>query len=396
MATRKYGEGSVYQRATDGRWIGTLEAGWTAKGTRRRITVSAATEAAAKRKLRDKRLQVEREGLPAAGGRVTVKAWCETWLEMKVRTLRPKAYNAAASPVRKWIVPTIGHRRLDMLTPADVRSVERAQRQAGRKGTTAAATQRTLMNLLRDAIREGYSVPPRVLMTPAPKTVDSDRTAPTLVEAVAMLAVASELPHGMRWEFALFHGARQGECLGLTWEYVDLDAGMARLSWQLQPLPYLDRSNKALGFRVPDDFEARHLIDSWHLTRPKSRKGERLAPLTAGEVRALRAWREVQPPNPWGLVWPTAAGRPANDKADRAEWWALQGTACVGHPGGRYYHVHETRNYAATELEEIGASELVSTALLGHTSIKTTRGYQAEREAMLRSAVEAVAARAIG
>jgi hypothetical protein len=57
MATkrrRQYGTGSVIQMK-DGRWRGSLEAGYTATGGRRRVSVIAATEAECKRRLQAKR-----------------------------------------------------------------------------------------------------------------------------------------------------------------------------------------------------------------------------------------------------------------------------------------------------------------------------------------------------
>src|SRR5688572_2380210 len=80
---RGWKTGSIYRRASDGRWMGSVDVGWTAKGTRRRITVSGKTEAEVKRKLRDKKLAIEREGLSPASGRATVKAWSEQWLPIK-------------------------------------------------------------------------------------------------------------------------------------------------------------------------------------------------------------------------------------------------------------------------------------------------------------------------
>ncbi|WP_182354389.1 hypothetical protein [Flaviflexus huanghaiensis] len=64
MRTRRKGSGSVYQTG-DCRWRGTIEAGWTSKGTRRRITVSGRTEREALRKLRDKEREIARTGIPA-------------------------------------------------------------------------------------------------------------------------------------------------------------------------------------------------------------------------------------------------------------------------------------------------------------------------------------------
>src|SRR5690606_37801270 len=105
--------------------------------------------------------------------------------------------------------------------------------------------------------------------------------------ARALLEAAASAGTAARWSAALLQGMRQGECLGLTWDAVDLDAGTVDVSWQLQPLPYLDRRDKAVGFRVPDGYEARHLHDAVHLVRPKSTRGRRVIPLVPWMTAAL-------------------------------------------------------------------------------------------------------------
>ncbi|WP_134740030.1 tyrosine-type recombinase/integrase [Nocardioides sp. 503] len=409
---REYGEGSVYQRQSDRRWIATIEVGETAAGTRRRITVSVKStgkpkvdRAAVVKKLRDKRLAIEASGTPTQSARTTVKQWALAWLDIKKRTLAPRGYNAAASPVRRWIIPTIGHKRLETLTPADLRAVADAQRQAGRKEATAAATHRTLLNLLRAAIVEGHQVPQRVLLVPAPKTAQSDRMDLTLPESVACLRVAADLPHGVRWAMALLYGPRQGEVLGLTEDYVDFDAHEIRLEWQLDNLPYNVARDRTSGFRVPDGYDARQLVDSWHLVRPKSKAGVRVLPMTPAFETAMRAWLEQRPANPWGLVFPAASGRPANDKSDLAEWYAIQGAAAlatyddrtelgpvpVGHPAGRYFKIHECRNVTATQLGEAGVDPEVIKSLLGHSTAAQSGEYRRIHRAPKLEAVELVA-----
>ncbi len=91
MSRREYRTGSIYQRASDNRWMGTLEAGYTASGARRRITVSRKSRAEVVRKLRDKGLEVEREGHRNVKRTVTVARWSETWLEMIRPQIRPSA-----------------------------------------------------------------------------------------------------------------------------------------------------------------------------------------------------------------------------------------------------------------------------------------------------------------
>lgn len=411
MARREYGAGSVYQRhekrygcppVNDGqrpahkcgaRWYGVAEAGWTASGTRDRVSVSGKTKGEATRKLRERRAQVD-VGDSSLSARTTVKQWSETYLKMRLDDLRPNAWNAASSPINKWVVPTIGHRRLSDLTPADVRKIATAQHDAGRKTATAAATQRALMTMLRYAVREGHVVPQRVLMSPKPKAAPSDRTTLSEADTVACLWVAATLAHGIRWVLALVFGARQGEVLGLTDDAIDWEARTITLSWQLQALPYRDPKDKAAGFRVPRNYESIQLDKAWHLVRPKSGAGMRVLVMDDTIEAAMRQWLKIRPANPWGLLFPTAAGSPQRAKVDREEWWAIQCTAEVGHPTSpRWYHVHECRNFAATAMDEAGVSENVIQSTLGHASINQSRQYMRAGMDAKRAATEAVVAR---
>lgn len=387
---RQYGTGSVHPRA-DGRWAATIEAGYTTRGTRRRITVTGKTEAEAKAKLKEKQRQIAAEGTSSASSRTTVKAWSEDWLVMTQRTLRPRPWATDRSAVKQWIIPTVGHKRLEQLTPADVRAVSEAQRTAGRSTSTALRTHQTLTSMLRAAISEGHQVPRRVLDVKAPTKAANDRAAMSVPEALAMLQVASFLPHGSRWAMAFLHGMRQGECLGLTWDCVDLDAGLVTVEWELQSLPYVEPWNSASGFRIPDGLKVRHLVDGYHLLPPKTKKGFRMVPLVPAMREALEDWKAIAPANPWGLVWPTDTGRPTYDKWDREEWQAIQCTAGVGHPAGRYYHPHEARHTTATQLLEAGVDPHQITALMGHSSILTTHGYQHPTQRASLAALEAVA-----
>ncbi|MGH3631494.1 MAG: tyrosine-type recombinase/integrase, partial [Sciscionella sp.] len=365
---------------------------WTERGTRRRISVTADTQAQAKRKLRDRLRELE-AGETSVSSRTTVKAWAAEWLPIVERNLRPGAYSADRSALRIWIVPTIGHKRLDKLTPADIRAVADAQRAAGRTPSTQRRTRSTLTQLLKAARAEGHAVPARVLEVKAPAPNPNDRTDLSVEQAVAVLGIAAELPHGSRWVAALLQGMRQAECLGLTWDQVDLERRMIVLSWQLKPLPYRAKYDRDSGFRVPDDYDARQLEGRMHLVRPKSAAGHRVIPLVPWMVAALEKWRAIAPSSPHGLVWPAADGSPADQKADDAEWYALQGTAGVGHPAGRWYTVHEARHTTATLLLEAGVDPAIITAILGHATIVTSRGYMHVNTAPLAAAMERVAER---
>jgi integrase len=367
---------SLYQRKSDGMWIGTIQAGWTARGTRKRITVSSRDRATAKRKLRDKQLEVDRGNTSPISGKATVKAWATEWLGIEERRLRPSSYNATRVAVNKWIVPTIGHKRFDHLTPADIRAVANAQRDAGRSSSTQRRTHSVLTTLLKAATAEGYPVPPRLLVIERPAPSVSDRAALTAPQLAAVLDHAQDRADWSRWVAALVLGLRQAEALGLTWDEVDLNRGLISVSWQLQPLPYKVKRDRKSGFRVPDGYESRHIRGALHLVRPKSRSGARPVPIEPWLAADLAAWRQVAPTSPHDLVWPAPDGGPRLAKDDDVAWYGLQKLAGVEHPAGRPYYIHEARHTASTLLMEAGVDESVRVAILGHSSITTTRGYQ--------------------
>lgn len=390
---RQYGDGGISLRP-DGRYVGRYYDGYTKTGNRRRVAVYGKSEAEVKRKLKEAQRQkaVADQG-SAVSVRTTVKAWSDEWLEMTRTRLRPRPWATNRSAVKLWIVPTIGAKRLVDLTPRDIRAVADAQRAAGKSSSTANRTQSTLTGMLRAAEQEGHQIPSNVFSTPRPALAVHDRTNMTVPETIAALHVASFLPHGSRWAGAFLHGWRQGETLGLTWPCVNLDLGYATIEWELQSVPYVDPKRPELGFRIPEGLPHRHLVDSFHLLPPKSKKGFRTYQLVPAMVEALAQWKEIAPENEWGLVWPTAAGRPANEKHDREEWHAIQGTAGIGHPNGRYYHPHEIRHTTATELLTAGADSHEVTTIMGHSSILTTRGYQHPDQHASRNVLQVLASR---
>lgn len=390
---RQYGSGSVFQRK-DGLWLGRLQAGFDREGKRRVITVSAKTESACKERLEDKKREIARTGVPerASGRRATVEQWSEAWLATVVHEMRPKSYATTKSSVKVWIVPTIGHKRLDSLTPADIRAVASAIRAAGRKASTSVRTFATMTEMFRAAALEGYDVPERIFHVKRPALNESDRQAMTIDDALAVLKVVSDRADAAKWVAVLLQGIRQGERLGLTWTCVDFETDLIDISWQLQTLPYVDPKDKARGFQIPDGYEARHLVQAFHLVRPKSKSSRRKTPMVPWMREALLLWRDFAPPNEYDLVWATDAGLPWRVDADRAEWVGIQELADVEHPSGRRYVLHEGRNTTATLLLQLGISKDVVETILGHS--KFVESYdQSDRTPRARSALESLATR---
>lgn len=381
---REYGAGSIYQRK-DGRWLGVVSEGFTREGKRKRVTVSAKTEAAVKAKMKQRAAEL---GTKQTASITTVKVWAEKWLAETEKHVTPNAHETDRGGVG-WIVEAIGGRKLDQLTPADVRAVSDAIVGAGKSTSTAARYHGVLMRMLKAAQLEGYAVPANALLVKARTPEVSDRTAMTIEEALAVLQQASALPHGSRWLAAFVQGMRQAECLGLTWPVIDEDR--LRIEWQLQALPYRVARTPSSGFRVPDGYEMRQVKGQLHLVRPKSKAGWRVLPLVPFVGDALDGWRTAAPESPHGLVWPLADGSPRDGNDDRAEFRALQNLAGVAHPSGRPYDVHECRHTTATLLLALGVDEATRIAIMGHSSIASTRAYEHRDLTLIRSALVKVA-----
>ncbi len=392
---RSKGTGSVYQNSR-GQWVASIEAGWTERGTRRRITVKARTEAAVRARLAEAQQRIAAEGSAAQTcGSITVKRWADRWLEQRQRIVRPGTYVSDRSGVSRWIIPTIGHLRLDALTPTDIRKVATAQEEAGLALATMQRTHAVLEKILSDAIAEGYRVPQRAREAGSPGAGHSQRQPLSAEAAAKILAVAATRPDASRWVAALVEGLRPAEALGLTWDMVDLDAQTMTLAWQLKPLPYVEFREPGSGFRVPRGFESRQLHGAYHLVRPKTRAGSRVIPLVPWLVESLSSWADCSPSFPFGLVWPRDDGTPRSAELDRRQWYEMAEEAgvTVTLPDGssRRPLLYEARHTAATLMLANGIDETTIKAVLGHSSVLSTQSYLHTDRTRTRAALAASA-----
>lgn len=389
---RAKGTGSVFDRPRgSGRWCYQVDVGFTPTGNRRRITKTGfPSKRAAEKALAATLRERARNGVPQISAHATVKAWAQEWLGQYAKHVRPSTYQSSASAVRNHIIPSIGKRQLTQLTPGDVRKVHASALAGGNSTSTALRAHAVLVTMLKAARIEGHAVPGNVFDVRRPTKAASDRDEIPTPDAHALLAAALDRGEDARWRAALLEGMRPSECLGLRWSAIDFDRGRIDVSWQLKPLPYADRA--ADTFRIPDGYEVKRLTGAYHLVRPKTAKGQRIVPLVPWLAESLLRWYEVCPTNPWGLVW-SEGDRPMRDKTDRAAWVALQDAAQVARVDpesqqGRRYGLYEARHTTATLLLREGVDPAIIQAILGHSNIVTTRGYQHVDTDMARAALE--------
>jgi integrase len=394
---RPRGEGGVHQRK-DGLWVGTLDLGYR-DGKRRRKVVYAKTKTGAIRKLGKARTELAQHGdLPTTGE--TVERWLRYWLEdLAGRRVKPGTLAAYRTAATEWIIPAIGGKRLDRLTPADVRAVHRYVESKGLTSTSALHAHRALGTALRAAVRDGR-INRNVAAaeyTDAPRRAAHGRTGLSADQAKAVLLQAAEDRLASRWLAAFLTGARQGELLGLRWQYVDLEVGVLDLAWSLGRLGYrhgCDGCGKRPQFcpqrrlDMPAGMEYEVLDGNLTLTRPKTKGSRRLVPIAPPLAAALKlrfdAYLAERPSyvTDHGLVWPREDGRPIDGRVDWRAWKAL--LAAAGAPS---VTLHEARNTAASLLHEAGVDDNTSALILGHSSVMVTRGYQRHDLTHARDAV---------
>src|SRR5262245_29317173 len=113
---RKKGEGSIYQRSSDGRWAATLTKDDGTKKTIYGDTPEEVVDALAR--ARNQQL----DHIPFTDERLTVAHWLTTWLRnTKPPATAPKTWITYEGFVRLHRIPKLGHIRLKKLQHQDVR-----------------------------------------------------------------------------------------------------------------------------------------------------------------------------------------------------------------------------------------------------------------------------------
>ena len=226
MARRGSGEGGIFQRESDGRWVATVELGKGSNGKRLRKTVYGSTKREVQAKLKTAQ-DARDKGIVTTGGNMTVSAWLDQWLDGLDATGKLKASTRRSyrEVVNLYVRPHLGHIRLARLTAEDVEKMGRTLSEAGKSGNTQRLARTILRRALGQAERRGYVARNVVALTDAPGVKVDERPVLTPEQAMRLFDALQDDRLCPLYVVAIHTGLRQGELLALRWSDVDLEAG---------------------------------------------------------------------------------------------------------------------------------------------------------------------------
>lgn len=386
---RGKGEGSIFKNA-NGLWEVKVELPRGLDGQRRRKVIRRKNKAEAVAELRKMKTELAKTG-DLATSSVTLEAWSEHWLKERAKKLAPNTITGYRTSFVEYINPLLGKRRLDKITPQDVKRLhevlyetpkDKAMRQMSDppegcemlSSTYILLIHNSLSGALKMAMREGKVSANVCELVDRPGVRVTDEKALTLEEALRLLMHISTHPDGAMWATFLFTGARRGEVTGLEVERI---TDVLDLSWQIQRIKDIKSA--------PVSYEYRHLEGNLYLVRPKSKAGWRTPPLV--EPLATILGRHIGERTD-GLVF-QHNGRPWDPADTSKEWKRLLAEA--GAPDD--VTLHGARHTVVDLLYEAGVPEPVIMEIVGHSSRAVTRSYRSKgNQKIVREALEKMSA----
>ena len=318
------------------------------------------------KKLALRRLELYLAKINAPGyrpGRVaTLAEFVERWRADVLIQHKPSTVRAAESHLKIHIIPLLGGRRLEEVTPELQQSfITTLSRKLRRKSVLNVVA--TLSAILNTAKRWGYiceGVDFRRLAFP----VKGERTRARFftAEQARRIIEGSKDPFATIFAVAAMTAMRPGELLGLKIEDLDFERGLI----------FVRRS-------------------AWYskLQSPKNEGSVRVLPMPTALLLRLKAYLQSWPPNPAGLLFATAKGTPlcANNVVQRQLWPVLDKLKIPRCGLKAFRHMH------ASLLVDEGAPVTVAQAQLGHADPRVTLGiYSHVIGESHRNAVEKIAA----
>jgi integrase len=336
------GQGTVYQRGSDGRWVASLRLPGG-----KRVVRYAGSEREARARLSEL-LRHQGAGQLAAPSRMTVGEWVERWLERKAAGVRPKTVRLYRQALGH-LTAEVGAVRLDRCGPL---VLAEAFRRLAARGVGSRMREQAYVygkSCFAEAVRVGVLAQNPFDRLDKPKHEGRERPEWSPAEAARFLACCerSRLRHAPLCALALLTGLRRGELCGLVW--ADVDFGGRQLAVRRQRLVVSGPPGWA---------------------PLKTKAARRVVPLSERAVAVLRRQWESLPEErrrPEAPVFATGRGTPPHPDTLKYTLWALCRQA-----GVPMASLHQLRHTFASLAAAGGLDPVALARVLGHARPSTS------------------------
>lgn len=317
-----------------------------------------------------------------APDRLTVAAWVrESWLPMTQTRVKPSTYDSYRSNMDTHVLPALGNRPLQQLTPPMLNALyaDLLARGNGR-GPLAPKTVRYIYTIIHKALADAVDagiLPANIAERWKPPRPNRAGTNQIKCWEAAELAAFLRAVEGTRleaaWRLAAMTGMRRGEVLGLRWSDVDLNRSRLAVRNAIVSVAYavLESSPKSHQARVID-------IDPTTTAMLRRHRG-----------RQRQAREEFGDDyDDHGLVVCAEDGRPIHPQSFSQAFGRVLEQA-----GLRRIRLHDLRHTHATIAVKAGVPVKVISERLGHESPAfTLKQYTHVMPGMQAEAAESIAA----
>jgi integrase len=350
---RTYGDGSLYFRDSDNRWVGSFYH----DGERKYVYGSVGGKKdEARQKLREA-IQKAEAGTLVAVHKQTLADYLTYWLSVKKLEIKPSSYVQYCSHVHAKIAPALGKVALQKLTHTHVQQFINAMASQQAKPGSIRMTYAILNMALEKAVKWKYVSSNSCKGITLPRLEDSERVYLSPEQAQALLQAVAGHKLSTIITLALATGLRRGELLGLKWQDINFKEGILQVK---RTLIYVNGE----GHKEVE---------------PKTKKSKRTIKVPTFALEALKAHRKEQ----WkarseileweerDLIFPNQQGGYVSFASFQRHW--SQVLVQAGLP--QEMHFHDLRHSAATLLLRMGIAQKVVQEILGHTTGKMTEKY---------------------
>jgi integrase len=364
---RSHGDGSVYEDKARGVLVACVSRGLTADGKRRRTKKTARTRGEARQLLRQ--MQAEEAQGRLSGARCpTLAEFAEFWIETEAPdTVRATTVATYAWLLRRYVLPSLGGRRLNAISSEEVTRWQAAMRQQSYSTNTIRRARGVFHLTMGHAIRHRYISDNPVSRVKPPKRDMEEETQVrdplSREEAIEYLRLSRGTSLDLFVRLCLCLGLREGEALGLKYSDIDLDAGTLRIARTLKE-----------GTRVLPDGTG---LTCPVVNAPKTKNSRRELRMSPPVVEALERHRREQHKARFkvGSAWQDDGWVFTNGMGGAV--WASnvyqKYRRFTKKCGLRYVRIHDLRHTCAVLMLVSGLRlEAVSQAL-GHSSIAITK-----------------------